>query len=63
MYLLVLAIPALSAFVTGFFGKLLGKNGAQIINIGCMFVTFLVSSLIFYEVALLQYTCLVDLGL
>lgn len=63
MYLLVLAIPALSAFVTGFFGKLLGKNGAQIINIGCMFVTFLVSSLIFYEVALLQYTCLIDLGL
>jgi len=63
MYLLVLAIPALSAFVTGFFGKLLGKNGVQIINISCMFITFLVSSFIFYEVALLQYTCFVDLGL
>lgn len=63
MYLLVLAIPALSAFVTGFFGKLLGKNGVQILNISCMFITFLISSLIFYEVALLRYTCLIDLGL
>jgi NADH-ubiquinone oxidoreductase chain 5 len=63
MYLLVLAIPALSAFVTGFFGKLLGKNGVQVINISCMIITFIVSSIIFYEVALLKYTCFIDLGL
>jgi len=62
MYLLVLAIPALSAFVTGFFGKFLGKNGVQLINIGCMVLTFIISSLIFYEVALLKYVCFVDLG-
>ena len=63
MYLLVLAIPALSAFVTGFLGTLLGKNGVQVINISCMIITFIVSSIIFYEVALLKYTCFIDLGL
>lgn len=49
--------------MTGFFGKLLGKNGVKVINISCMVLTFFISSLIFYEVALLKYTCFIDLGL
>jgi len=62
MYLLVLVLPALSAFITGLFGKFLGKDGVRVINIGCMVLTFLVSCLIFYEVALLKYVTLIDLG-
>lgn len=62
MYLLVLYLPSVSAFLTGFFGKFLGKNGVRVINISCMFLTFLVSCLIFYEVCFLKYTCYINLG-
>lgn len=62
MYTLVLAIPAISAFITGLFGKFLGKNGVRFLNITCMFLTLLVSCLIFYEVALLKYVTLINLG-
>lgn len=62
MYLLVLLIPITSATITGFFGKFLGKNGAKLINFFSMLLTFLISTLILYEVAFLKYTCLVDLG-
>lgn len=61
MYLLVLYLPAISAFTTGFFGKFLGKNGVRFINITCMTLTFLVSTLIFYEVCFHKYSCYISL--
>jgi len=62
MYLLVLFFTLSSAFITGFFGKKLGKTGASLINIGSMILTFIVSTFIFYEVCLLKYVCYINLG-
>ena len=62
MYLLILYFPLISVLCTGFFGKLLGKNGVVIVNICSMVLTFLVSVFIFLEVCLYKYTCLITVG-
>jgi proton-translocating NADH-quinone oxidoreductase chain L len=62
MYLLVLFLPAISSFISGFFGIFLGKKGVIYINIGSMISTFLVACLIFYEVCFFKYVCIINTG-
>lgn len=52
MYLLVVYIPLASAFIVGFFGRYLGKNGAAILSSSSLGVTFMLSVFIFFEVAM-----------
>lgn len=52
MYVLVVFLPLASAFVVGLFGRHLGKKGAAILSSSCIGLSFLVSTFIFYEVAL-----------
>ena len=61
MYLLVIFFPIISAFILGFFGRFIGDKGAAIISTTCIFLAFLTSLLIFYEVALLNSVCLIKI--
>lgn len=57
MYLTILFLPILSAIITGFFGRLFGAKGSQIITISCLGMSAILSLIIFYEVGILGSVC------
>ncbi len=69
MYLLILVIPLLGAFITGFGGYFLGSRGASFFAPICLAICWFLCLISFYEVALAQSPCYlkifswVDLGL
>jgi NADH-ubiquinone oxidoreductase chain 5 len=52
MYLLILYFPLVSFLIIGLFGRFLGTNGCNIVATLNMFLNFLLSFFIFYEVVL-----------
>src|SRR3989338_2171391 len=50
MYLLVIFFPLLGSLITGVFGRFLGRQGSIILTTSCLFLSFLISLLIFYLV-------------
>ena len=60
MYLLVLLLPLLASVSAGLFGRFLGFRGAAIITTGSVFLSFIISCIAFYEVALAGYTCSIE---
>lgn len=52
MYLLLIFLSVIGSCLAGFFGRYLGSNGSAILTTSCLFVSFLISLLVFYEVAL-----------
>ncbi len=62
MYLLIVFLPLLSAICAGFLGKFLGYNGSIRITTGCIGLTFVMSLFAFYEVALADSPCYLELG-
>ena len=69
MYLLILVLPLLGSFITGFGGYFLGRKGASIFAPICLFICWLFCLISFYEVSLSQSPCYlkifpwVDMGL
>ena len=61
MYLLIVLLPLISAIVAGFFGRYIGKKGAQIITTSLIFLTAILSMIAFYEVALNANPCYITL--
>jgi NADH-ubiquinone oxidoreductase chain 5 len=61
MYLLIVFLPLLGAFTAGFFGRLLGKNGASFITTSCVLFSTMFSIVAFYEVGLCGSTCYITL--
>lgn len=61
MYLLIVFLPLISAFSVGFFGRYLGYYGSIRITTSCISVTFLLSLIAFYEVALGDSPCYLEL--
>lgn len=61
MYLLILYFPLIGSLWSGFFGHFLGKNGAALITLFCMFLSVLVSFFIFYEIILCNDICIIKL--
>lgn len=57
MYLLILFFPFISAFLTGLFGRFIGRHGSVIISTSCLLFSFLIALFIFYEVSLSQSIC------
>ena len=53
VYLLIIFLPFISSIISGFFGRFLGYNGSGFITVTCLFLTFLISLFIFYEVAII----------
>jgi len=54
MYLLLIFLPLVGSFCAGLFGRKLGPFGASYITVSCLWITFLISLFVFYEVSLLN---------
>ena len=52
MYLLFVFLPLIGSFSAGMFGRVLGPTGSSIVTVICLCTTFIISSVIFFEVAL-----------
>ena len=61
MYLLVLYFPLISSICCGFFGHYLGKNGAMQIALSCMFMSVILSFLIFVDIVYNEYIVIIPL--
>jgi NADH-ubiquinone oxidoreductase chain 5 len=61
MYLLVIYFPIIGAILSGFLGRFLGRKGSTFITTFCLFLSFLVSLFIFYEVGLSNSFCIIKL--
>lgn len=59
MYLLVLFFPLIGFLLVSLFGRFFGKQGSCFISIFCLFLSFVVSLFIFYEVCLSNTVCLI----
>ena len=62
MYLTILFLPALGAFVAGTLGRKLGVTGAQIITTSCLAISAVLSIVAFYEVVLAHSPVTIYLG-
>ena len=54
MYLNLIFLPLISSISAGLFGRYIGSNGSSIITVICLLMTFLISVLVFFEVALME---------
>ena len=61
MYILILSLPFLSTFITGFMGRFLGYKGSSLISSLLILITWAISLIIFYEVGLNDSTCYIEL--
>jgi NADH-ubiquinone oxidoreductase chain 5 len=52
MYLAIIVLPLLGATVSGFLGRKIGVQGAQIITCGSVIITTLLAIITFIEVGL-----------
>lgn len=62
MYSLILLFPIISVVIVGFFGRYLGKKGSMLFANVCIFFTFLLACLMFFEVNLSGITVYIILG-
>ncbi len=61
MYLLILFLPLLSFLVAALFGRYIGRNGSTIITTACIFITAILSTIAFYEVAIAETNCYIQI--
>jgi NADH-ubiquinone oxidoreductase chain 5 len=52
MYLAIITLPLLGSVVSGFFGRKVGVNGAQLISCISVVITTMLSIVAFFEVGL-----------
>jgi NADH-quinone oxidoreductase subunit L len=57
MYLSIIFLPLLGAFTAGFFGRYIGKMGAIIVTTSSVFLSSILSFIVFYEVVLCHSVC------
>ena len=62
MYLLSIYLPFLSSCIAGFFGRHVGSSGAAFITTTSLFISFLISIIIFYETALIGCITYIKIG-
>jgi NADH-ubiquinone oxidoreductase chain 5 len=62
MYLLIPFLPLLAFFVASVFGRYIGRKGSTIITTTCIFATAVLSTVAFYEVALTETNCYVQVA-
>ena len=53
MYLILVFLPLIGSITAGLFGRKLGPKGSSIVTVTLLFITFLISTFAFYEVALI----------
>jgi NADH-ubiquinone oxidoreductase chain 5 len=52
MYLALIILPLLGSIVSGFFGRMVGVRGAQVITCSSVIITTMCAILAFFEVGL-----------
>ena len=57
MYLTIIFLPLIGAFVAGIFGRYIGKQGSIIVTTLSVFLSSLLSFIAFYEVTLSHSVC------
>ena len=62
MYLSIIVLPFLSSLICGFSGRFLGKEGASLIAPLSIFVSAIISWIIFFEVGLSGSYCFINLA-
>jgi len=53
MYLILIFLPLISSVTAGMFGRKIGPKGSSFVTVICLFLTFLISLFVFYEVSLI----------
>jgi NADH-ubiquinone oxidoreductase chain 5 len=61
MYLIIIILPLLGSIVSGFFGRKVGINGAQLITCSSVIITTLLVVLSFIEVGYNNIPVTIDL--
>lgn len=62
MYLIIIVLPLIGAFISGFCGRWLGRHGSNLFSILCVFICTFFSFLAFYEVGFSELPCYFYLG-
>nr|YP_665648.1 NADH dehydrogenase subunit 5 [Nephroselmis olivacea]AAF03175.1 NADH dehydrogenase subunit 5 [Nephroselmis olivacea] len=62
MYLVIILLPFLGFSLAGGFGRLLGFRGAALLTTSCVMMSFILSCIAFYEVALCASPCYIQLA-
>ena len=62
MYLLIIALPFISFLVSALFGRQIGRKGSAFLTTSCIFLTAFLSTIAFYEVAIAESNCYVEIG-
>jgi len=62
MYLLIIALPFISFLVSALFGRQIGRKGSAFLTTSCIFFTAFLSTVAFYEVAIAESNCYVEIG-
>jgi NADH-quinone oxidoreductase subunit L len=62
MYLLIIFLPFLSFITAAFFGRFIGRNSSTILTTGSIFLTAILSTIAFYEVAIAEANCYIQIG-
>lgn len=62
MYLIFLFLPLISSIFAGLFGRILGSNGSKYITVSCIFVSFILSLLLIYEVVFMNSVTYIKLS-
>ena len=61
MYQAIVFLPLIGAFIAGFFGRVIGDRGAQIVTCGCMVLSALLGIVALHQVAILGQDKTVDI--
>jgi NADH-ubiquinone oxidoreductase chain 5 len=61
MYLSIIFLPLIGAFITGFFGRYLGKQGSIFLTTFLVSLSSVFSFIVFYEVVLSHSVCSIKL--
>jgi len=61
MYLLILYLPLISCFISGFFGRFLTPKGVAFFSTICILVSFVFSLFSFFEVGFCSCFCYLKL--
>lgn len=62
MYLSIIILPLLGSIVSGFMGRKVGVTGSHIITCTCLFLSSLLMTIAFYEVAISNSPVYINLG-
>ena len=62
MYLLIVMLPLFGALISGLGGRFLGRYGSSILSTLCVFISGMLSVMVFYEIGICGNICFISLN-